>query len=320
MIHWKMIALLLTILLATSCSVSYLSVTDEVLPPKIVFPGGVQSVVLLNRSLESDLGQRLSSGVIHDASHKEIIRYVVNKMPIQAQGHNKTARDSRRGERADPLAVAEVQEYGAGYDGLFCLEQLHHIEKRAYFPYQKHQLDEQGKDYYVDAVRGTRTATFMAFWRLYDVKSGKVLLELPYQIIDNTEAEALSQQGLDAKLDTTNVLNPDKMKYQLADMLIQDLSPSSIQSNWMYYKKGHDDIKGTAEYFKKKQYSLIIRTYERNLQTYSGKEKERVMYNLATAYYLHGNRGEALKTATEGYRLFGSPYFKNLLQKMNGSL
>lgn len=318
--HLKGISILITLMMATSCSVSYLTVTDKVIPPKIAFPDNIQSVVLLNRSLERDLGQRLSSGVIHDARHKGIIRYVVNKMPIRAQGHNKTARDSRKGERADPFTADDVREYGAEYDGLFCLEQLNHTEKRTHTAYEKHQLDENGNDYYVNATRGSRTNTFTSFWRLYEVKTGKVLLELPYQIVDVVEAEALSYQGLNAKLDTINVLNPDQMKYELADMLIQDLTPTIMESSWMYYKKGHDDIKKTAKYFKNKQYSLIAQTYEHSMQSYTNKDKERILFNLATAHFLNGDREEAMRTATEGQRLYGSAYFRNLIQKMNKSL
>ncbi len=314
--HLRIITFLITIIMTTSCSVSYLTVTDEVVPPKIEFPDNIQSVILFNRSLERDLGQRLSSGVILDAGHKEIIRYVVNKMPIRAQAHNKTVRDSRSGERADRFAAAEVRQYGAGYDGLFCLEQLHHTENRTYNSYEKHQLDEQGKDYYVDAVKGSRTTTCKAFWRLYEVKSGKVLLELPYQIEDNLEAEALSRQGLNVKFDTTSVPDPDKMKYETADALIRDLSPTKMQSNWMYYKKGHDDIKRTAEYFKNKRYDLVVRTYARNRNAYSNKEKERVLYNLATAHFLNGDREEAIRMASEGARQYDSAYFRNLIQKM----
>lgn len=312
--------ILVSILTVSSCSVSYLRVTDEVLPPKITFPDNIQTVVLLNRTLERDLVHRLSSGVIHDARHKEIIRYVVNKMPIRAQGHNKTARDSRKGERANPFAVADVRTYGAGFDGLLCLEQLHHTEKRTYNAYEKHQLDDQGNDYYVNATRGSRTNTFTSFWRLYEVKTGKVLLELPYQIVDVVEAEALSHQGLNAKLDTVNVLSPDQMKYELADMLIQDLTPTIFESSWMYYKKGHDDIKRTVRSFKNKQYSLVVRTYAKNMGIYTDKEKERVLYNLATAHYLNGDRENAISTARKGHHLYGSVYFKNLIQKMNGSL
>lgn len=316
----KLMILSIIGLMTTSCSVSYLIVTDEVVPPKIEFPGNIQSVVLLNRSLESDLGQRISSGVILNASHKEIIRYVTGEMPIRAQAHNKTVRDSKSGERADPFSPADVKTYGSGYDALFCLAQLHHTEQRTYNTYEKHQLDEQGNDYYVNAVKGARTTTFTSFWRLYEVKSGKVLLELPYQIVDKIETEALSRQGLNTKFDTTNVPDPERMNYQMADALIQDFSPTKMQSNWMYYKKGHDDIKRTEKYFKNKRYDLVVRTYARNRNTYSDKEKERVLYNLATAQFLNGDREEAMRTATEGQRLYGSAYFRNLIQKMNKSL
>lgn len=312
----RFIALLLTVLMTTSCSVSYLRVTDEVIPPKIEFSDNIQSVILLNRSLERDLKLRLASGVIHDPSHKEVIRYVTGKMPVRAQAHNKTVRDSRSGKRANPFVVADVREYGEGYDGLFCLEQLNHTEQRNYKTYQKHQLDEQGKDYYIDAVRGTRTNTFNSYWRLYEVKSGKILLDLPYEIVDVFEAEALSRQGLNTKLDTSNVLDLNTMKYKLADMLINDLSPTIYQSNWMYYKKGNDDIKRTAKYFKNKQYSLIIQTYEHSMQNYTNKDKERVLFNLATAHFLNGDHEKALLIAREGEREYNSTYFRNLVQKI----
>lgn len=306
--------------MATSCSVAYIRVTDEVIPPKIEIPSNIQSVMLLNRSLEGDLGQRLSSGVIFNAGHKEFIRYVVNKMPIRAQAHNKTVRDSRSGELADPFPVAEVREYGVGYDGLFCLEQLNLVEKRTYTPYEKHQLDEQGRDYYVDAVRGSRTIICESYWRLYEVKTGKILLELPYQQIDYLEAEALSKEGLNAKFDTTNVPNPETMKYETADALIRDLLPTRLESNWMYYKKGHDDINRTEKYFKKGQYSLIVQTYEKNMNTYSHKEKEKVMHNLATAHFLMGDLEKAMRVAREGALQYGSSEFRILIQKMKKSV
>ena len=223
--------------------------------------------------MEQDLVERLSSGVINDPSHKEIIRYVVNKMPINAKVHNKTVRDSKLGEPADPFGLEEVRKYGAGYDGLFCLEQQHHSESRTYNFYKKHQLDEEGKDYYIDAVKGVRITSFESFWRLYEVESGKILLQLPYQIVDDFEAEALNRQGLNAKFDTINVPDPDIMKYKLADALIQDLSPTLIQSSWRYYKKGNDDIKKSAKYFKEKKYSFVIQTLERKMNRYKEKSE-----------------------------------------------
>lgn len=315
--HIRPILFLITILLTTSCSVSYLTVTDEVIPPKIEFPTHIKSVILLNRSLEQDLVERLSSGVINDPSHKEIIRYVVNKMPINAKAHHKTVRDSKLGEPADPFTVEDVSRYGAGYDGLFCLEQQHHSENRTYNFYKKHQLDEQGKDYYIDAVRGARVTTFQSFWRLYEVESGKIMLQLPYQIVDDLEAEALSRQGLNAKFDTLNVPDPDIMKYKLADALIQDLSPTLIQSSWMYYKKGNDDIKKSAKYFKEKQYSFVIQTLERKMNRYSDKTRLRAMYNVATAYYLNGDYDKALKIAQQGDKATKKSNFKNLITKFN---
>jgi hypothetical protein len=143
---------------------------------------------------------------------------------------------------------------------------------------------------------------------------------MPYQKVDNLEAEALSRQGLNTKFDTTDVVDPDAMKYRVADALIQDLSPTRMQSNWMYYKKGHNDIKRTVKYFEDKRYDLVVRTYERNMRNYTTKEKERVLYNLATAQFLSGDREKAMSTAREGNRLYGSAYFKRLIQKINESI
>lgn len=71
------------------------------------------------------------------------------------------------------------------------------------------------------------------------------------------------------------------------------------------------------KYFQNKQYALIVRTYERNMRSYTNREKERVLFNLATAHFLNGDREEAIRIAREGARQYDSAYFRYLVQKMN---
>lgn len=304
------------ILSINSCSVKYLSVTDRVIPPIIELPSNVNSITLLNRSKESNIFNRRRSGKIYGYSNKQILDRISGQLPVTTKVNDEVLSDSRNGSPAPKLSLRDVRKYSLSTDGLLSLELLYQKETRNYQQFEKHQLDENSNDYYVRAVRGEKITTQDALWRLYDSENGRVLLELPYNIEYKVEAEALSQQEVNNKLDTIQTFSNNELQFEIADMLIVDLSPQYIKSNWKIYTKGNNAIKLSSNLLLANKYDQAIRTLEAHVPRMNEKDRAKALLNLATAYLLSGEKQKALQIAEKAIREFRSSDFQNFIKKV----
>lgn len=247
-----------------------------------------------------------------------VVRNCAGRLPLSASIHNQPQLASLQGAPAPRLNPADVSRLVRGSQGLFCLEQLFFQEERRTVQYDKHQLDEDGNDYYIKAIRGTKISSLDVLWRLYDGRTGTVVMELPYILEDVFEAEGLNYQSVNAKLDTLHSVNPDAMARTMVDQLIAEVTPTPIESNWLYYTKGNDLVERSSDYMEAGRYEDAARFVDQNQRLIPRLKKgHRAQMNWATALFLSGDIAGAEQVARDGYSQFREQEFLTFVQKIS---
>lgn len=303
-------------LLLSSCTAKYITIVDQVLPAEKPFPKEIRSVVVLDRARPANLGS--SSQQSNIGNNTTVVRNCAGRLPLSASVHPQGQYASFQGAPAARLTAEEVSNLSRGTQGIFSLEQLFFQEERRTVEYDKHQLDENGEDYYIKAIRGTKISSLDALWRLYDGRSGQVVMELPYALEDFFEAEGLNYQSVNAKLDTMHQVNPDAMARTMVDQLIAEVTPTPVESNWLYYTKGNDLVKRSAGYMEAGRYDAAARLIEQNRSKIPQlKKPHRAQMNWATALFLDGDVAGAEQVARDGYSQFRNQEFLTFVQKIS---
>lgn len=317
----KYLAILSIIVVLSSCSRKYYSNVDAVIAPKIIMPENIKTVTLLDRSKEKNLSLRVGnvvkSGIINSNVTKRFMRNAGNKLPLFTNVYPKSLRHSNAGSPARQMNSEDVSKYAGESDGLFAIELFLFKEVRIFENIRKHQLDENGKDYIIDAVRGTRINTLNTQWRLYDKITGEVIFTLPYNVEEIFEVEGLTEAGANAKLDTLITLTINDLTGQIVNQINVDFNPHQIRSHWMYFKKGDELIKKSGQYIKQGNFKKAIKLLQINQpMEASSKIKIRAIYNLSTSYFLNGQYEKAIEEVKEGLSLYRNKELKQLLKKM----
>ena len=307
---------LFLVLMLSSCGAKYITIVDQVLPAEKPFPSDIRSVVVVDRARPANLGS--SSQQSNIGNNTTVVRNCAGRLPLSASVLPQGQYMSVQGAPAPPLSPAEVNNLSRGTQGVFSLDQLFFGEERRTVEYDKHQLDENGYDYYIKAIRGTKLSSLDALWRLYDGRSGEVLMEFPYALEDFFEAEGLNYQSVNAKLDTMHQVNPDAMARTMVDQLIAEVTPTPIESNWLYYTKGNDLVKRSADYMEAGRYDAAARLIQQNSRKIvQMKRPERAQMNWATALFLDGDIAGATQVARDGYSQFRDQEFLTFVQKIS---
>lgn len=303
--------------LLMGCSAKYHTIVDQVLPARVPAISQMRSLTVVDRAREANLGTRLETGDLYSQGNIRFLERCARQLPVAANVYNKSQRDANAGSPAPRLNSAQVRDFGGQSEGLLCLEQLFPREVRTYESYDKHQLDEQGKDYYIRAVRATKSMTLNAMWRLYDVRTGRIIIELPYLVEDVFEVEALDQSSANTKLDTSYTFNPEQLQQQSMDMFLADVLPTPIESTWLYYRKGNGLLERSSALLEANRYHDAVRLFEANAAEISRlKKPERAILNWATVLFLDGQHQQALDKAYEGLNSYGSGDFTAFIKKV----
>ncbi|MEZ4987437.1 MAG: hypothetical protein R2795_20730 [Saprospiraceae bacterium] len=155
---------------------------------------------------------------------------------------------------------------------------------------------------------------------MYDAQSGRVVVELPYQIQNVYEAEFQTRR-LSTPVEYPHPLNEQILQNQAIDQLLADIQSVKITSSWLYYTKGNGLVERTAAYMKRGDYQLAVRFMTENARQLDGlKKQDRAVYNFATALYLAGKKQEALIKAGEGLDKYGASSFRTLIHKNTKSI
>ena len=252
-----------------------------------------------------------------DEAKNNMVNEVKNGIPVASVKLEKSLRDGKEDGPADPIRPGIIAEYSANSDGLFCLEEFDFTEQRTYKDIKKEQLDPAGKKYIIEAVAGTRLIYLRTYWRLYDGKTGRIVMTVPQYTENTFETEGLSRQGVNVQMDTTNIVTASTLSRQLSRSLIKDINPEPVRSTWDYYIKGNDHIVRSANMIAKGDFRSSVNYLTQNVKSIKeDKYRIRANYNLVISYYFNKQKDQALQLAAHEYNRTGKGEFKNLYDKI----
>lgn len=293
---------------------------DAVLPPKIMMPEYIKVLGVMDRSQTkinvkgSGSGSEVSA---IDAARNAMVNDIKNGLPVAEVRLEKPRPDGHPKRSAEPIRPGNIRSYANNAEGLFCLDEYDFQEQRNYKDIRKNQLDKDGKTYTIDAVEATRLIYLRTLWRLYDGRTGQIVLEIPQYSEDKYETEGLTRQGVNAHLDTTETVTPSTLSRQLSRSIIQDINPKEITSSWKYYRKGNEVIEVSASYIKRGEFRPVVEYLNKNINTISSEKlRLRSSYNLIVAYYFNRQKDEALKLASYEFNRTNKKEFRELYDKI----
>lgn len=300
----------------SSCSTSNFVTTHKIAESKIYIPDDVKVINILDRSKEKNIRSRLKSGIIYQ-NNKALLRRVSGILPVKSSIDNRALKHVQHGQPAPKFTANEVKEYIAQGDALLCLELIQIQERRDYKSFTKHQLDENGKDYYVEAIKGTKNKYIETLWSLYG-SDGNIIFQQPYLIEDIYEAQTTKDQDINVKLDTAHVVSDQELVDRMIARFKKDINPVIERHAWVYYKKGHDLIKKSAIHIKKGEYESAARMLENNFDILKKKSDiKRGYVNLVIALYHSGQVDRAFTKIKEAEnRGYHSTSLKSVYNKM----
>ena len=280
----------------------------------------MMTVKLMDRSIvktgNTPIGQTAIITITDEAKNK-MLNDVKNGIPVSNVKLEKARREGKEEGPADVIRPDLISEYAGNADGIFSLEEFDFTEQRTYKDIKKEQLDPSGKKYVIAAVAGTRLIYLRTYWRLYDGKTGKVLMTLPQYTENTFETEGLSRQGVNATMDTTNLVTVSTLTRQLSGNLIKDINPEPIKSHWVYYKKGHESIVHSANLIEKGDFRTAVQYLTVQVKSIEvDKFRIRANYNLVVSLYFNKQKDAALQLAAYEYNRTGKQEFKELYDKI----
>lgn len=307
-------------ILITGCKTATYSHVDAVLDPKYKIPQHISTIGVMDRSvMKTGNTPGKSTGIVTttDEAKNVLLNDIKNGIPVKGAKLERPRRDGKENGPADQIKSTQIKEYANTLDGLFCLEEFDFTEQRTYKDIKKEQLDPSGKKYVIAAVAGTRIIYLRTYWRLYDGKSGQVLMTIPQYTENSFETEGLNRQGVNAQMDTTNIVTVSTLSRQLSRNLIRDINPEPIRSHWMYYRKGNETIQRSSKLIESGDFrSAVEFLSQKSKALKEDKMKSRINYNLALSYYFNKQKDLALQLAAHEYNRTGKREFKELYDKI----
>lgn len=311
--------LAILILNVTACSVvstSYYRKTDVVLPPKIQLPEDAKTVALMDRAVPA---YYLNSDDVDKSVRRQLLTNVAKSFPQKTTIVQQVDKNNKRNLPSPPISTQRLQAFGQNFDILIALEMFDFVEFRTYRNIKKHQLDENGRDYILDAVEGEKTLELNTFWRIYDTRNNIILEEIPQKVGDGIIAQDLNKTQLNAKLDTLLNINSATFSYQLGKELSRDFLPEYIYSTWQYFRGRHEPLKTAANHIRKgnleNAYHILLRASE-NTANLKPAEVEAIWYNLAFISTMSGNKSKAMEFAQKAYEIRNSKKVTELMKKI----
>jgi len=299
--------LFLIIFLASSCSVTYHSVIDSIVEPRLAIPDEMDTLYLVDRSRFASsyerLKEKLSSGFIVGDRLKKSRNTFKNELKFRTEKplsiRKKELKHAEKTGLAKPMSKQQIIGLNSPHIGILSIEMFQIYENFQFVEYDKHQLDSLGNDIIIQAIRGKRSNTIECHLRLYEKSNGRILHEIPRIVEHFVEEEGLTESQVRSKLN----LNLSDVNIRLATELASELSlefnPLRIKSHWMYYKGGkllnpaHELIKNRS-YKEAEHYLSEVLNKEKGV----GK-RQKILYNLCLLHHLQGKKSLAIKMAEE---------------------
>lgn len=301
------------------CKTSTLTQVDKVIAPRYQLPSHLNSIALIDRSVEKTGFSNSMKDVITPADQARIdyINAIKSGLPVSSKKVLSPLNEGRKDGVAEKMDQKRLQEIAGNMVGVLSLEQFEFSETRTYKDIKKSQLDPYGKKYTIIAVSGKREISLKTYWRLYEVKSGTVLLTFPQYTENTYETEGLDRQSVNLQMDTTEVVTASTLGRKLSAVFIRDINPEEIKSYWDFYVKGDEIVKNSGKLIKKSDFRNAVEYLTSNIGSIEKQKNiSRANHNLIIAYYFNDQRDKALRLAAYQYNLTGRYEFKELYDKM----
>lgn len=210
----------------------------------------------------------------------------------------------------------QVKTYAGDGDVLIVLEDFEsdydfHSEK-----IRKHQLDQSGKDYYIDAYEASRKYRVSSKWILYDGTNGETL-----HLIEDSGEKFIKTQGLhkDQTIEKLDSISKGVERY-LIDSMAQSFSnlimPRKVFDTWSYYKKGSDELEQGSKYMELDKLEEATEIYRKGLMSADEDIQARIFYNLSVICDIQGDLPCALDYAEKAVLADDKSLHKSFYEKV----
>ena len=192
----------------------------------------------------------------------------------------------------------EVQEHYEGDYLLASLEIFQIYEKNSFVPERKMQLDENGNEYYIDIVRGTKILEATTGWRLYNSITGKIIDEFKNNHTHSFTVEGINQMNAREKMEAQVESAYNNIAKVLGAKYAERISPvkSFVGRNYYAKSKSCPDLKAARVFTKEDDWETAKTIWKDALQyTSDTKCLAKLHFNLGVYYEKEGDLNKAIE-------------------------
>lgn len=181
---------------------------------------------------------------------------------------------------------------------------------------RKHQLDQSGNDYYVNAQEASRLYKVNSQWGVYDGSTGEQLFDLQDSGEKFIKTQGLQKDQTIEKLDSIS----RGLERFLIDSIAQSFSrmimPEKIFDTWSYYRKGSDALEEGNKYMELDKLEDAESIYQRGIRGADEEEKAKLYYNIAIIKDIMGDLEAAFNYAEKAVLTDDKSLHKSFYEKV----
>lgn len=196
-------------------------------------------------------------------------------------------------------STSKIKDYVPGSDEvLIVLDHLHSDYDFKSEKIRKHQLDADGKDYYLDAYEATRHYMVRADWNIYHSDPVQLLYNLHNRGERKITTQGLNKDQTLQKLDSVARGVERYLLDSMAQVLASQILPRKMYDSWTYYVKGSEELENGYKFMKLDKLEDCEKIYLSALgSTNDPKIEARLNYNLAVINDISGDINSAFEYA-----------------------
>ncbi len=212
----------------------------------------------------------------------------------------------------------KVNSYISSNQGvLLVLDELHSDYDFKSEKIRKHQLDEAGQDYYIDAYEATRRYVIDANWNIYHGESPEPIYAIKNQGKKTVKTQGLRKDQTIEKLDSVAQHTERFLLDSLATDLASLIMPLKVFDSWSYYVKGSEILKEGKKYMELDHLNEAMQMYKAELRKEDDKKIiARLHYNLAIIHDIRGESALAFQYAEKALLADNKYLHKTLYDKL----
>lgn len=312
-------------LIAMSCSsMKTYKLVNRVIPPPYELPEQTQQLIVLNampelrKTVSNNYSTNYTSTQPQPEDENRIhARYQADRMYYKLnQGKYYLVKRGNLMQNHHPWQDPFAVQYMGEKDVLVVLDDFVSDYDFKSEKIRKHQLDAQGRDYYIEAYESSRNYRVRAYWSLYNGADGQLL-----DRFEEVGEKKFSTQGLHKdqtilKLDSLGQGIPNYLMDSLATSFANYILPVRVYDSWTYFAKGDPVLETGQKYMSLDQLEKAEETYRRGLSSADDKTKPKLYYNLAVINDIRRSYGAALDYAEKAVLLSDKSTYTALYNKI----